>query len=457
MQIVRPFMGLALIAAAVVAVSGAASASPTVGARATAAPNNATAPTVSGTARQGQTLTASSGSWGGSPTITYAYQWQRCNAGGSGCASISGASNATYLLVGSDVGHTIRVRVTATNSDGSGQAFSAPTGVIADLGNAPAATSQPNASGTTVEGQTMTASDGTWSGTQPITFTYQWQRCNTTTTCTDIAAATAKTYVSVKADVGFYLRYHLTATNSVGKGSIDSNPTGLVAAKGDPPKNVALPVIIGTVAPGKQVHTSTGEWSGAGGAAYVYAWLRCAASGTNCTTISGADNPSYTVGSADSGGSLRSRVTAKNSDGSTSAESAAVLVTTPPSGNVVPVSSLTARPDHLLIQSVKFSPSPFGNPGGSFTLKVHVILEGTTKGVSGALVMVTGIPYNWVHNPPETPTGSDGWVTLKVGTTKSLPHSGALVMQIRARGPGNTDEDILGGFSTRRLVQLSLK
>ena len=354
------------------------------------------------------------------------------------------------------MGHTIRVRVTATNSDGSGQAFSAPTGAIADLGNAPAATSQPNPSGTTIEGQTMTASNGTWSGTQPITFAYHWQHC-TATACTDIKDATTRTYVIAKADVGLRLRYHLTATNSVGKGTIDSNLSNVVAAKGDPPKNISPPLIIGTAAPGNQVHASTGEWSGANGAAFLYAWLRCAASGTNCALISGADSPSYVVSSADSGQSLRTRVTAKNAEGSTSAESPAVLVTTPPSGNVVPVTSLTARPDHLLIQTVKFSPSPFGNPGGSFTLKVHVILEGTTKGVSGALVMVTGIPYNWVHNPPETPTGSDGWVTLKVGTTSKLPHSGALVMQIRARGPGNTDEDILGGISTRRLVQLSLK
>ena len=456
MQIVRASVGLAVIAAAVVAVSGAASAAPTGRGVATTAPANAAAPTVSGTARQGQTLTASSGSWSGTLPITYAYQWQRCNAGGTGCAGISGAHSATYLLVSSDVGHTIRVRVTATNSDGSGQAFSAPTGVIADLGNAPAATSQPYPSGTTIEGQTMTASNGTWSGTQPITFAYHWQRC-TATACTDIGGATNQAYVIAKADVGLRLRYHLTATNSVGKGTIDSNLSNVVAAKGDPPKNISPPLIIGTAAPGNQVHASTGEWSGANGAAFLYAWLRCAASGTNCALISGADSPSYVVSSADSGQSLRTRVTAKNAEGSTSAESPAVLVTTPPSGNVVPVTSLTARPDHLLIQTVKFSPSPFGNPGGSFTLKVHVILEGTTKGVSGALVMVTGIPYNWVHNPPETPTGSDGWVTLKVGTTSKLPHSGALVMQIRARGPGNTDEDILGGISTRRLVQLSLK
>jgi hypothetical protein len=122
----------------------------------------------------------------------------------------------------------------------------------------------------------------------------------------------------------------------------------------------------------------------------------------------------------------------------------------------VPVTSLVAHPDHLLISDVKYSPSTFGNPGGVFTMRVRVELEGTTKVVSGALVKVTGIPYNWVVQAPETPTGSDGWATLQIKTTKSLPHSGALVMQVRARGPGNSDEDILGGFSTRRLVQISL-
>ena len=57
----------------------------------------------------------------------------------------------------------------------------------------------------------------------------------------------------------------------------------------------------------------------------------------------------------------------------------------------------------------------------------------------------------------EEPTATDGWVAIKIQTTKSLPHKGSLVMQIRARGPGNSEEDILGGISTRRLVQVSLK
>jgi hypothetical protein len=453
MKILKASAGLAATAAALVAVGTSATAAPTV--RTAAPPTNAAPPVISGTARQGQTLSASSGSWGGTTPISYTYTWQRCDDAGASCANISGTTGATYVLTSTDVGHTIRVRVTATNSDGTSTVPSAPTGVVANLGTAPAATSQPTPTGTAIEGQTLTASDGTWSGSTPLTYAYQWQDCKTS--CTDIKGATEKTYVLVQADVGFTLRYHLTATNAAGKGTIYSNVSDKVSAKGDPPKIVTPPVIVGTPEPNKQLHASTGEWAGANGGAFSYAWLRCPSSGTNCAAISGANSPSYVVVQADTGGSLRVRVTAKNAYGSTDAESAAVLVKAPPSGNVVPVTSLTARPDHLLIQDVKFSPSPFSNPGGTLTLKVHVVVEDSKKGVSGALVYVTGIPYNWVDAVPETPTGSDGWVTLKIGTTKSLPHSGALVFQVRARGPGNTDEDILGGISTRRLVQVSLK
>ena len=152
-------------------------------------------------------------------------------------------------------------------------------------------------------------------------------------------------------------------------------------------------------------------------------------------------------------------MTASNAAGKTKATSLPVAVTAAgggSSGTSVPVTSLVAHPDHLLISDVKYNPSTFSNPGGVFTMRVKVMLEGTKKTVSGALVKVVGIPYNWVVQAPETPTGGDGWATLQIKTTKSLPHSGALVMQVRARGPGNSDEAILGGFSTRRLVQITL-
>ena len=456
MNIVRVSVGLASAAVALVAVCTSATASPVARATATAAPSNGAPPVISGTARQGQTLSASSGSWGGTLPISYSYTWQRCNSAGASCNGISGTSGETYTLVAADVGHTVRVRVTASNSDGSAQAVSTQTGVVANLGSAPAATSQPTPTGSAVEGQTLTASDGTWSGTTPISFTYHWQQCSSST-CTDIKDATNQTYVLVKDDVGHTLRYHLVAKNAAGTGSIYSNLSGKVVAKGDPPKNITLPVIVGTVAPGNAVQAAPGQWAGASGASFAYAWLRCDQTGTNCSPISGAASPTYLVNSADSGKSLRTRVTAKNNAGSTSADSLAVVVKGATTGNVVPVTSLTARPDHLLIQDVKFSPSPFSSPGSSITVKVHVVVEDTKKGVSGALVQITGLPNTWVKNPPETPTGSDGWVTLKEGTTKSLPHSGALAMQIRARGPGNSDEAILGGISTRRLVQVTLK
>jgi hypothetical protein len=426
-------------------------------------PTNAAIPTIAGTAREGQTLTASSGSWGGSLPISYDYSWQRCDSSGAGCTAIKGAENATYKLTSSDVGHTVRVKVTASNSAGSASVFSAPTGVVAKAGQAPAATGQPSPSGTATVGEALTASDGSWSGTTPMTFTYKWQRCvKATGKCTDVSGATNKTYTLVAADVGEQMRYVLTAHNSVGTGSINSNLSAVVAPAGKAPENIEPPVIFGDPTVGKVIQVGTGTWSGIGKSAnFTYSWQRCAPSGS-CADIPGASSSSYTVASVDAGQRLRAQVTASNSAGKTTATSAQVAVASSSGGGgggaVVPVSSLKANPDHLLISDVKFNPSTFSNPGGSFTMKVKVMLEGTNKAVSGALVYVTAVPYSWVQGqPPETPTGADGWVTLKVHTTKNLPHSGTLVMQVRARGPGNSETDILGGISTRRLVQITLK
>jgi hypothetical protein len=94
-----------------------------------AAPANTAAPTVSGSAQDGQTLSASAGSWSGSPT-GYSYQWQRCDSGGAGCSNVGGATAATYGLSGADVGATMRIVVTATNSGGSTSASSAPTAIV---------------------------------------------------------------------------------------------------------------------------------------------------------------------------------------------------------------------------------------------------------------------------------------------------------------------------------------
>jgi thermitase len=93
-------------------------------------PVNTAAPMISGAPQTGYTLSASTGTWTESPT-GYAYQWQRCDTTGANCSPIPSATTQTYAIGSPDVGSTLRVSVTASNSAGSSAfASSAQTAVI---------------------------------------------------------------------------------------------------------------------------------------------------------------------------------------------------------------------------------------------------------------------------------------------------------------------------------------
>jgi hypothetical protein len=211
-------------------------------ATALAPPANTSRPWTSGTARDGSTLTAHNGRWTNNPT-SFAYQWLRCGGAGANCAAISGATSRQYTLGTGDVGHTLRVQVTATNAAGSGTAQSNASHVVASVGSAPKNTAAPSIAGNPQEGQTLTANVGRWTGAS--SYGYQWQRCDANGAgCAAIAGATGQTYNLTGADVAHTLRVQVTARNGIGASSVTSGQTALVA----PARPGAAAVSVSTIA-----------------------------------------------------------------------------------------------------------------------------------------------------------------------------------------------------------------
>jgi hypothetical protein len=231
------------------------------------APTNTALPIISGTTTQGQTLTTTDGVWGSS--ALYTYQWRRCDGSGASCADISSATAGTYTLVYADAGSTIRVVVTASNSSGSASATSSQTVVV--LGLPPANTDLPAISGTTTQGETLNASNGSWDNS-PTDFAYQWQRCDVGDSCSDISLATSASYILVPADVDSTILVVVTASNAYGSSSpAISEETDTVG--GLPPSNTSLPIISGTSTQDQTLTTTDGTWDNTP-TDFAYQWQR---------------------------------------------------------------------------------------------------------------------------------------------------------------------------------------
>ena len=163
------------------------------------APFPTTAPTLAGAPADTKPLTATDGAWNGATGLTETFQFSRCDSSGSNCNTVlQNTSSNVYNLVLADIGSKIQVVVFAKkNSSASiASAASTLTSVIAPLSTAaPAAPT-----GTTQDGQQLTALDGSWADQGGLSFRYQWYRC--APTCTPLAGEVAKTHTLQPADVG---------------------------------------------------------------------------------------------------------------------------------------------------------------------------------------------------------------------------------------------------------------
>jgi hypothetical protein len=277
------------------------------------------------------------------------------DGGSPGALTSGGGSEPSWSPDGARIAFTRGGEVWAMNAGGgSPGALTSGGGSEPDwgIGGAPENTSPPTISGSASQGGTLTAARGTWKSSSPLTYAYQWRRCDASGAgCTAISGATGGSYTLAAGDVGATIRVAVTATNADGSATAESLATVVVAASGGP-VNTAPPTITGTASVGSVLASSEGTWTGTG-ITYTRQWQRCDASGGACTAISGATGTHYLVAVADVGRRIRVAVTATNASGSAMQTSAATGVvaaapTTAPSNTVAPSISGTPRVGALI-------------------------------------------------------------------------------------------------------------
>jgi hypothetical protein len=145
------------------------------------------------------------------------------------------------MFVGVLAGVGSLIALVAVVATFSSLGYAAPNETAATAQYAPTNTAAPTISGQPVEGQVLTASTGSWGGDQPITFTYQWQRCDQSAqNCANVVGATNQTYTLTQADVGRTMRVAVTGTNASGSSTATSAPTAIVTQAG-PAGQMPLP------------------------------------------------------------------------------------------------------------------------------------------------------------------------------------------------------------------------
>ena len=327
-----------------------------------AGPTSASPPSVTGSLQQGAKLTATAGTWSGTGTITYAYQWYRCDVNGAHCSSIHGATKGTYTVVVKDVGQTIGLTVRATDTTGTTAAYAPLAGLIAAPGTTPVATKQPPLSGEPIVGQGLQVEAGAWS-TSPTTLTYAWLRCNVNgRLCTAVTGATTDTYNVTGVDSGHVLLAAVTA----GKQTVLSLSAGVVRVAPGPVAS-GRPAVAGTLQQGRQLTATAGTWSGSGTITYAYQWYRCDASGAHCSSIHGSTKGTYTQVAADVGHTIGLTVRATDATGTTPAYSSLAGLVAAKTATLAPTVQPTLAGTASVGQALTVTPGTWSGSPTTFT------------------------------------------------------------------------------------------
>ena len=383
------------------------------------------APTITGAAQVGETLTASVtgiSDGDGLDNAAFSYQWLADDA------EINGATASTYTLVAADEGNAIKVNVSFTDDPGNDeQLTSAVTGAVAAAPPPPntPATGLPTITGAAQVGETLTAdatgiADG--DGLDNAIFSYQWLADDA-----EINGATASTYTLADDDEGKAIKVRVSFTDDDGNDEqLTSAATGAVAAAPPPPNTPATggPTITGVAQVGETLTagaTGIADGDGLNNAAFAYQWLAADAE------INGATASTYTLVASDAGKAIKVRVSftddAGNGEQLTSAGTGAVaaaVVSPPLTASVHNVPSSHNGRDAFTFE-LRFSGDP--KPDFSYTtVRDHAF---TVTGGSVTYVRRLERPGNIRWEITVSPDSS-GDVTIALNATTDCEAQGAI-------------------------------
>ena len=345
------------------------------------------APTITGRAKVGETLTAVTtgimDDADGLTSPTYTYQWIRVDGTE---ADIAGATSSTYTPGDDDLGKTLKVRVSFTDDASNPETLTSAATATVVAKNTPA-TGAATITGTARVGETLTAvttgiMDET-EGLDNVSYMYQWIRVDGTEA--DIAGATSSTYRPVDADLGTTLKVRVRFEDDDGNPEmLTSAATAVVVAANTPATGV--PTITGTARVDETltaVITGIMDADGYQLTSVTYQWIRV--DGTEAD-IAGATSSTYTLVADDEGTTIKVRVRFEDDDGNpemliSAATAVVVAANTPATG--VPTITGTARVDETLTAVITGIMDADGYQLTSVTYQ-WIRVDGTEADIAGA-------------------------------------------------------------------------